>query len=220
MPAPRVLVLDCGGVTNPDCEPGLGGVADAMGVGIEDARRGHKAAWAKSRANPVEQGYWETVFEVAGVPDADRTPDRVSACEAALAVALRKCFPETLEVTRRLKAECNVTIGIISNHLVTPNLFGYCAEGAGLDALVSDPSLLVVSQAVGLGKPDPAIFRLFIDRLRILDPSMTVADCLFVDDKAANVDAAIADGWHGLVFNAGTATPGAFAREVAVYGLK
>ena len=31
----RVLVLDCGGITNPDCEAGLDDVAAAMGVPAE-----------------------------------------------------------------------------------------------------------------------------------------------------------------------------------------
>ena len=58
-------------------------------------------------------------------------------------------FKETLALTHRLK-QGGVTVGMISNHLVAPNLFDYCAEGANLRELVSHPSLLVVSQAVGL----------------------------------------------------------------------
>ena len=39
-PRMRVLVLDCGGITNPDCELGNAAVAVAMGVSPEDAQRG------------------------------------------------------------------------------------------------------------------------------------------------------------------------------------
>ena len=84
---------------------------------------------------------------------------------------------------------------------------------------VSHPSLLVVSQAVGLGKPDPAIYRLFLERLQVLDPSVTPSELLFVDDKKANVEAAMSMGWQGLVFNSGTASEGDFARECAALGL-
>ena len=212
---PRVLVLDCGGITNPDCEAGNNAVAAAMGVTPEEARRGHKAAWALSRSDPSFREYWSKAFEVAGVPETERTPDRVAACEAALASALRHCYTETVQVARQLKEEQGFTIGVISNHLVTPNLFEYCADGAGLHSLVSHPSLIVVSQAVGLGKPDPAIYQNFVERLRALDPSVRPAELLFVDDKERNVEAAMSLGWRGLVFNAGTATKGDFARAVA-----
>ena len=103
----------------------------------------------------------------SGVPEEERTAERVAACEAALAPALSTTFTASVRAAQRAKA-AGATVGIISNHLVSPPLFEYCADGAGLRALVSDPTLLVVSQAVGLGKPDPAIYRLFFQRLRAL----------------------------------------------------
>ena len=214
----RVLVLDCGGITNPDCEAGNEAVAIAMGVSAEAARRGHKAAWAESRSNPAESGYWLKVFEVAGVPPELRTADRVAACEAALGPALARTYPETLAVARQLK-EKGVVVGVISNHLVTPPLFEYCAQGAGLHSLVSDESLLVVSQAVGIGKPDGAIYRLFFERLQAFSPGVTPSELIFVDDKAKNVEAAQAEGWQGIVYNAATAVPGMLAKELAARGL-
>jgi len=216
---PRVLVLDCGGITNPDCEAGNSEVAAAMGVEPDKARAGHKAAWVLARSDPSFCGYWSRLFEVAGVPEPERTPMQEAACEAALAPALRRCYADSLRIAQKLKDEHGFTIGIISNHLVAPNLFEYCAEGAGLHALVSHPSLLVVSQAVGLGKPDPAIYQLFFERLRALDPGVTPAELLFVDDKEKNVEAAMSLGWRGLVFNAGTASKGDFEQACAALGL-
>mmetsp|Transcript_50872 Transcript_50872/g.132228 ORF Transcript_50872/g.132228 Transcript_50872/m.132228 type:complete len:219 (-) Transcript_50872:177-833(-) len=214
---PRVLVLDCGGITNPDCEAGNDAVAAAMGVSSDAARYGHKKAWAESRSNPEVRSYWMTAFEVAGVPTEDRTPERVAACEAALGQALAHTYTETIEVAQQLK-EKGVLIGIISNHLVMPPLFEYCAQGAGLRELVSDPSLMIVSQAVGLGKPDLAIYRLFFERVKAIDSSIVPADLLFVDDKVANVDAAQVEGWQGLVYNAAHASPGALAAGCAERG--
>jgi len=78
--------------------------------------------------------------QVAGVAEAERTPERAAACEAALAPALRRCYAETAAVARRLKEERGMVVGVISNHLVTPGLFGYCAEGARLPSrCVSHP---------------------------------------------------------------------------------
>lgn len=50
---------------------------------------------------------------------------------------------------------------------------------------------IVVSGRERLTKPDPAIYRLLFDR-HALDP----ADCLFVDDSAANIEAARALGMN------------------------
>jgi putative hydrolase of the HAD superfamily len=44
-------------------------------------------------------------------------------------------------------------------------------------------------------KPDPAIYQLLQDRFA-LEPAQTV----FIDDLQANVNAAIALGWHGILF--------------------
>lgn len=62
---------------------------------------------------------------------------------------------------------------------------------------------IVVSADVGVLKPDPAIFRLLLER-RQLDPSAAV----FVDDSAKNVAAAAALGMHAI-----HATEGVSLRE-------
>lgn len=198
----RVLVLDCGQVTNPDWGAAKEAVAAAMGVPVEAAYRGHKAAWERARAAPTFVEYWQHAFDIAGVPPAQRTPERVAACEAAVGASLRRTFAPVVEVARRVRARGHV-VGMISNHLVSPPLFEYCAAGAGLRELVSDGSLLLVSQAVGLAKPDAAIYSLFLARLRAgVLPGAEPEHLYFVDDKPRNVDAARALGWRGLVFNA------------------
>ena len=69
---------------------------------------------------------------------------------------------------------------------------------------------VVVSGEVGLVKPDPRIYRLAIDRCR-LEPARTV----FVDDLLANVEAASAEGLHGLHFS----TPERLRADLAALGL-
>lgn len=54
---------------------------------------------------------------------------------------------------------------------------------------------IVVSGHERLVKPDPAIFKLLIDRYR-LDPTSTV----FIDDSIRNVEASMAEGLHGIHF--------------------
>ena len=55
----------------------------------------------------------------------------------------------------------------------------------------------VVSCEEHIVKPEPAIYRRLTTRYN-LDP----ADTLFIDDRRENVEAAIAEGWHGYHFDA------------------
>jgi putative hydrolase of the HAD superfamily len=56
--------------------------------------------------------------------------------------------------------------------------------------------VLVWSYQLGIAKPDPAIYRFALERL-----GTNAVDTLFIDDKAENVDAAIALGMKGLIFS-------------------
>lgn len=69
----------------------------------------------------------------------------------------------------------------------------------------------VVSAHERLLKPDPAIYRVLIDR-NGLDP----VACLFVDDSPANVEGARAVGMAAVVFT----TPERFAADLAAHGLE
>lgn len=61
----------------------------------------------------------------------------------------------------------------------------------------------IVSAEVGLLKPDPAIYRLFLDR-----HGLTASECLFMDDSAKNVAGAAALGFETI-----HVTPGLNLRE-------
>ena len=55
----------------------------------------------------------------------------------------------------------------------------------------------VVSCEEHIVKPDPVIYRTLTTRYD-LDPAETI----FIDDRKENIEAAIAEGWHGYHFNA------------------
>jgi putative hydrolase of the HAD superfamily len=57
---------------------------------------------------------------------------------------------------------------------------------------------LVVSHEVGLRKPDPGIYHHARERA-----GCPAGECLFVDDLPANVEAARACGWQGVVYRRG-----------------
>ena len=54
----------------------------------------------------------------------------------------------------------------------------------------------LISCDVKTVKPNPEIYRLFTEKF-----SLKPEECLFVDDTSANVAAAIACGWKGIVFH-------------------
>ena len=61
----------------------------------------------------------------------------------------------------------------------------------GFEAITDD---IVYSHEVGLAKPDPAVYALTAERLGV-EPG----EIAFLDDVPANVEAACAAGWHGIV---------------------
>ncbi|AXC48678.1 HAD family phosphatase [Paracoccus suum] len=84
------------------------------------------------------------------------------------------------------------------------------------DALRLHPRLgqvfrdIVISGREKLAKPDPAIFRLFLDR-----NGLAAGDCLFIDDNAANVAAAREVGMDAVRFT----DPEALERDLTARGL-
>lgn len=78
-------------------------------------------------------------------------------------------------VLRELRAR-GVRLGIVTNGW--PEVQTACLNGCGLTELVDD---VVISKAVGLSKPDPAIYHLALERLGV-----TAAATWFVGDSPRN----------------------------------
>merc|ERR1712032_128643 len=105
---------------------------------------------------------------------------------------------------------------MVSNHLGF--WFNECADSIGLASLMP-PELVLVSSEVGCSKPGAQIFKIFLERLSSLHPGLGVGDCVFVDDKVDNVDAAKALGFKGVVHDARKAAPGDLERALLASGL-
>jgi 2-haloacid dehalogenase len=67
---------------------------------------------------------------------------------------------------------------------------------------------ILLSGDVGVNKPDPRIFRIFLDRT-----GLRKADLLFVDDKEANVSSAQRQGWDAVLFDSTPGLETAFAER-------
>lgn len=98
--------------------------------------------------------------------------------------------PRMVEVVRALRARYRVA-------LLTNAFPGHAEEVRdryGFDPRV-EFDVYVNSAEVGLAKPDPAIYRLVLDRLEVAPE-----EAVFIDDLVRNTDAAAAMGIHTLVF--------------------
>ncbi|CAE7305209.1 yihX [Symbiodinium pilosum] len=172
-----------------------------------------KTAWKAFRENPAatKDCFWQLVCETSGLEASAAKEADAEICET-----LRSHYADTLEVLN-IARDQGIILGVISNHI------GFwfheeCAKPCGLSTLVT-PELLIVSSEVGCSKPSSRIFEIFLQRLQALHPGIAAADCIFVDDKAENVEAAEALGFRGLIFNAKTAAPGTLAEELKRAGL-
>jgi len=227
---PRCLVVDCGGVTNKDS-----GVKTALARQFvddpslhEDLARAVKARWAVEKLNSdaSKAGFWRGVEgDVEAVrpgvashhlrTGVESLSDAFARADAEVCSTLRTCFPDTLQVLRSAK-EAGVVTGMISNHVRF--WFDECAEAAGLPDLIP-PELVIVSNEVACSKPSPGIFRVFLERLKGLHPDLSASDCVFVDNKAENVDASVALGFIGVLHEAKSAQPGELAEKLRAVGL-
>ena len=88
-------------------------------------------------------------------------------------------------------------------------------EGGGWRSLIPIDTMTVVvdSSAVGMRKPNPAIFHHTLDELGV-----GAAAAVFVDDTPANVDAAREVGMHGVLCGADPAVAMAELRTVVAEG--
>lgn len=114
-------------------------------------------------------------------------------------------WPEMLDLARQISQKVTVAVLTNNGHLT----------GEAMDALFPElrpifGARITVSASFGTHKPDPEVYRLALARLGFLP-----AETLFTDDKAENVEGAIAAGLHGHVH----AGPQALRLRLAGLGL-
>jgi len=181
------LILDFGGVVTTDFYGALDAWSLRAGLGdhaFTRALREHpegRAALAAVECGELPQRDFEREMgRILGVSD-----------QGLLAAALADLRPRTeiIGMTRRAR-EHGVLVAALSNSWGTGDYDPYA--GWDLDAMFD---AVVISDRVGLRKPDPEIFRLTASMLG-LEPG----DCLFVDDTEHNLPGAAGLGMGTLFF--------------------
>jgi HAD superfamily hydrolase (TIGR01549 family) len=142
---------------------------------------------------PLEDARIERFRRLLLAADADANPE--------LASALASAYRETYQARRRAVAGAaavmaevsqRARIGIVSNNLRDEQQEKL--QVCGLDRFVD---ALVVSEEAQVSKPDPAIFRIALDRLGV-EPARAV---MIGDSWAADVEGARAAGVRAIWFN-------------------
>jgi 2-haloacid dehalogenase len=181
------LVWDLGNVLI-DWDPAA---AVAAGVGDDEARRFLEAADFDFHAwnhGPDSGGSWEDAeAEIARTHP--HWLEHALAYRANFETSLAGEVPGSVDLVRDLHA-AGVPMWGLTNW--SRELWPHALRRfAFLDLLDG----VIVSGAVGVAKPDPRIYEIAVER-----SGLSASDLVFVDDKQANVDGAVAAGLDGVVF--------------------
>jgi putative hydrolase of the HAD superfamily len=140
----------------------------------------HGALWGLGRA--TEESYWRGILSDAGL-DLSLLPGLVEETDRYI-----RPIPETWEVVRAIVP--SVRVGILSN-----TTWEWVRRLRAVEEWERQFDPVLLSCEVGMCKPDPAIFDLLLERLKL--PGERV---LFVDDRDDNLAAAAPLGIQGHLF--------------------
>lgn len=132
-----------------------------------------------------DAAYWAPLLEALGRPTHQEFMDELALFDAGIWAGIR---PDAAQLLR----DCRYAgrqVALLSN---APHAMQVMAEHAPWRA---DLDRVFISATLGLVKPDARIYRLVTEELRL--PAGNIA---FVDDRPANVEAALAEGWQGHLF--------------------
>lgn len=183
----RALIWDMGGVLVRNQDParrgGLGAPFGLSCMDLENLFFGNEKALQASVGKASEQDAWNFVQDRLGIAAEDMPMfiDSFYACDQLD----EELFAFTMQLRPRYK------VGLLSNAFATTR--------AGLarryPRFYEMFDVTVFSAEEGIAKPDPAIYRLVLNRLGV-----AAEESVFVDDFIENVTAAHALGIHAIHF--------------------
>ncbi|WP_199429333.1 HAD family hydrolase [Qaidamihabitans albus] len=176
--SPRWVVFDYGEVicSRTAAVPEL---AARLGVPVTDFEPAYWAYRDFYDRGAADIDYWRAIGEVVGTTVDESTSDDLTALDIA---GWSRIEPSSMALLAGL-AEAGSPLALLSN---APRSFARFAERQPWTRHFRH---LLFSGDVGIAKPDAEIFELLTSRI-----GAEPGDCLFLDDKQANVDAARAVG--------------------------
>lgn len=173
----RGLILDFGGVVTTDFYGALSAFCMRQGLApgaflhvLRDTDEGRQALAAVESGQITQRAYEKTIADLIGL-DSEGLLGR--------ALADLRPRPEVLDLVHRVRA-VGIAVGVLSNSWGSGDYDPY--DGYDLE---DNFDAVVISDQVGLRKPDPAIYVRTAAEMGI-----PANECVFVDDTAANLPAA------------------------------
>jgi epoxide hydrolase-like predicted phosphatase len=200
----KAIIFDFGGVMATFFRPELFQTLEAelrLQAGSLSETLWRSPEWRLAEVGAIdEQEYWRRIAPLLGFHiQAERTQVRIRDLQRALFGDV-EVDPNMVDLVRRLRSRYRT--GLLSNTSIRqPQRL---VQRYSLEGLFD---VVVLSAAVGLAKPDPAIYRLALQRLGAA-PEATV----FVDDYEPNVAAAAEQGIEGVHFTGYEALVSALGR--------
>eukprot|EP00298_Acanthocystis_sp_HF-20_P002490 c12907_g1_i1.p1 GENE.c12907_g1_i1~~c12907_g1_i1.p1 ORF type:complete len:223 (+),score=95.26 c12907_g1_i1:37-705(+) len=198
----KCVVFDCGGVLAPSSLPTQ---ITGMFSNISDDEKmqlskSEKLAWGQCKVGKMSG---EEFFRIL-LKDTNRDESTwKSLHEKYIEFMTSWRHSRAQKVSKLLDSltEQGYLIAVISNHCSEWlwAIFDSCGYTKKFN-----PSLVIVSDKVGLAKPQPEIFEHFLTTLKKIDSSLSAKNCLFIDDKQTNIEVACSLGFKGFVYDAGT----------------
>lgn len=199
----RGLILDFGGVVTTDFYGALsafcvreGLAPDALVRILRETAEGRAALADAESGRMTQRAYEKTIGQLLGVDD-DGLLRRT--------LADLRPRPEVLDLVGRARA-AGIRVGVLSNSWGSGEYDPY--QGFDLDAGFD---AVVISDRVGLRKPNPAIYLRTASEMDVPPP-----ECVFVDDTAANLPAAENLGMAVVHFTDPTADIAKIERLLAI----
>jgi putative hydrolase of the HAD superfamily len=138
----------------------------------------------------ARQKRFESLLEQAGEPAAPALASQVAATYRQCYIRHRQAVPGALDLLRALHG--HVALGVVTNNVASEQLekIETCGMAPWLDAVI-------ISEQVGVAKPDPRIFALALDRLGVAPDAAVMVG----DNWAIDVVGARAAGLRAIWFN-------------------
>ena len=124
--------------------------------------------------------------------------------ETLLSLLSLELYPEMVEALRRIKSEKFKT-GCITNNMASHGPAAMMADARALAAITDVFSLfdhVIESSKAGVRKPEPKIYEMMCDALRV-----TPEECVFIDDLGVNLKPARAMGMATVKAPIGNVAP-------------
>lgn len=181
----RALIVDFGGVLTTPMQEAMAAFAAEAGIEFQELARAALGAYTGGEDPLVEDFETGAISEEEFCVEFARRLSDVSGRHVGSEGLVRRMFKVELdegmlEVVRAIRRS-GLKTGLLSNSWGSG---GYPRRR--LDELFDQ---VVISGEVGLRKPDPAIFRFVAERLDV-----AATGCVFVDDHAGHLKAALAEG--------------------------